>query len=68
MDEDGNYVGHQDLYVATEDNPLHVVMPNTTLDDYIGRSLRWRVDAFDWDAEMGQYKGSESHEYIVNIQ
>ena len=68
MDEDGNYVGHQDLYVATEENPLHVVMPNTTLDDYIGRSLRWRVDAFDWDAEMEQYKGSESHEYIVNIQ
>lgn len=69
MDELGNYVGHQDLDVATEENPLQITMPNNLIQQYSGRSLRWRVDAFEVDGNMNmQTMGSESNEMIVHIQ
>lgn len=68
MDENYNYIWHQDLYVALEVDPLTISMPINYATQYSGQTLRWRVDSFDWDEEMQAYMGSESYERIVHIQ
>lgn len=68
MDENYNYVWHQDLDVALDVDPLFINMPTNIASDHSGQSLRWRVDSFDWDEEMQSYMGSESFERIVHIQ
>lgn len=68
MDENYNYVWHQDLYVALEADPLFIQIPINLASQYSGQTLRWRVDSFDWDQEMQAYMGSESFERIVHIQ
>ncbi len=68
LDESYNYVWHQDLYVALEVDPLTISMPTNLASQYSGRTLRWRVDSFDWDQEMQAYLGSESYERVVHIQ
>ncbi|NLW18999.1 MAG: hypothetical protein GXY81_04855 [Candidatus Cloacimonetes bacterium] len=68
FDENYEYVWHEDLFVALEEDPLTISMPSNLALQYSGRSLRWRVDSFDWDEEMQAYMGSESHERVVHIQ
>lgn len=71
FDENYEYVWHEDLVVAfeNEEDPYPTIsMPANLVSQYSGRSLRWRVDSFDWDEEMQAYMGSESHERVVHIQ
>ncbi len=68
FDENYNYIWHQDFVVATEDDPLSITIPVNIAMQYSGQSLRWRVDALDWDEEMQMFMGSESLERIVHIQ
>lgn len=67
FDMNYDYVWHQDLYVALEDE-LFITIPNNLASQYSGQSLRWRVDSFDYDQEMEAYMGAESQERIVHIQ
>lgn len=62
MDENGVYIGSQNLPLATEENPISLTMPNNLFQS--GHTLRWRVDSFETDPNMG----SESREYIVHVQ
>lgn len=66
MDENGVYKAHEDLPLATEENPLSITMPNNLFQS--GKTMRWRVDSFYRDEAMRMDMGSESREYIVNIQ
>ena len=64
FDESNNYLHHQDLYAAMDS--LYIKLPVNM--DWYPRSVRWRVDSFDWDQEKLMYMGSESQERIVHIQ
>lgn len=65
FDENSEYFYHQDLYVAMEPE-LAITLPvNLGLS---GRSMRWRVDSFDWDQDKQIYIGSESNERAVHFQ
>lgn len=68
MDEDYEYVWHQELSISTEEDPLYIVFPVNLANQYRGRSLRWRVDTFDWSEELQGYLGSESSERVMHIQ
>jgi hypothetical protein len=67
-DENYQYVWHQDLVTALEEDPLSIIMPNNIAAEYSGRSLRWRVDSFDTEDGIVFNMGSESYERIVHIQ
>ncbi|GAB1365461.1 hypothetical protein MASR1M36_03320 [Candidatus Cloacimonadaceae bacterium] len=58
------------FYAPTQENPPppQVPFPNLTPAPVSGQVFRWRVDAFDWDEEMGMYMGSESTERSFVIQ
>ena len=66
--ENYDYFWHQDLIVSIEEDPLTIRIPVNLLEDYSGQTLRWRIDAFDWDEEMQMYMGSESPERIIHVQ
>jgi hypothetical protein len=68
FDEDYNYVWHQDLVVANEEDPLSITIPVNLASQYSGQSLRWRVDSLEWNEDMQMYQGSESLERIVWVQ
>lgn len=62
-DEIGNIIYHSDIDVNTQEDPLETIVPTNLLSDLPhGTVLRWRVDAFDNDAEHEIMMGSESHE------
>jgi len=65
FDENSEYFYHQDLYVAMEPELAITIPVNLGLS---GRTMRWRVDAFDWNQEQQIYMGSESNESIVHFQ
>ncbi len=62
FDESGDYIYHQDLDVANEEDPLKITVPNNLVAQHSGEIIRWRIDAFDWDEGMQMYFGSESLE------
>ncbi len=68
MDENYDYIWHQDLNISVEEDPLEIVFPVNMANDYRGRSLRWRVDTFDWSEELQGFMGSESPERVMHIQ
>jgi len=62
--ESNELLWHGDKYLATEDDPLWLQLPILTPPIPVGRTLRWRVDYFDWSEEHQMYMGSESEERI----
>lgn len=62
FDEAGNYIYHQDLDVANEEDPLEIIIPNNLVTQHSGEVIRWRIDAFDRDEGMQMFYGSESLE------
>lgn len=62
FDESGEYIYHQDLDVANEEDPLEIIVPNNLVTNNSGKLIRWRIDAFDWDEGMQMNFGSESLE------
>lgn len=68
MDENYDYVWHQNLDISAEEDPLEFVFPVNLAQQYQGRSLRWRIDTFDWSADMQGFMGSESFERVMHIQ
>ncbi len=67
-DENNELLWHNDLALATEDNPLKMPFPIINPPVPSGSTLRWRVDYFDWDEEHQLYIGSESAERIFHVQ
>lgn len=65
FDENNEYFYHDDLYLAMEPE-LQITLPVNL--ELSGRTMRWRVDAFDWDQDKQIYIGSESNERIVHFQ
>ncbi|MEF3693771.1 MAG: hypothetical protein V3576_00305 [Candidatus Cloacimonadota bacterium] len=68
MDENYDYVWHQDLNISNEEDPIEMVFPVNLANQFRGRSLRWRVDTLDWSEELQGFMGSESLERIMHIQ
>jgi hypothetical protein len=66
LDENSNYIWHQDIMEDMETDPISAIMPANLAQQYSGQSLRWRVDSFDVEGE--KIFGSESNEWVVNIQ
>jgi hypothetical protein len=66
-DENNDLLWNGDFHLATEDDPLHLPLPNLNPPLQIGSTLRWRVDYFDWDEEHQMFMGSESEERIFTI-
>jgi hypothetical protein len=64
MDANGGYLWHRDIQVTTEGDFFFTLFPNSLIDtpEFANQELRWRVDAFDLDFELGIYVGSESEE------
>ena len=62
------YVWHQDLDVAFEEDLLSMRFPVNLGQDYVGQTMRWRVDALEMDNELGVYIGSESYERTMHVQ
>lgn len=67
FDSNHNYVWHQDLFTALEDE-LFIDIPVNLLMQYSGQGMYWRIDSFDWDEERQQYMGAESLERIFYVQ
>jgi hypothetical protein len=54
--------------VANEEDPLSITIPVNLASQYLGQSLRWRVDSLERNEAMQMYQGSESLERIVWVQ
>lgn len=68
LDEDNNYVWHQDWFSAFPEDPPEMIFPVNIAQAHSGEMLRWRVDAFDRDETLQDFLGSESLERTIYIQ
>jgi hypothetical protein len=67
FDSDHEYMWHRDIDVAFEGDFFKVSLPNNLLSGYDSDQIYWRVDAFDWDFELGAMAGSESLERVIYV-
>ena len=68
LDENYEYIWHQDWVPAFPEDLPEIIFPVNLAQQLAGRSLRWRVDAFDWSEDLQGYMGSESNERIMHVQ
>ncbi|HNX37601.1 MAG TPA: hypothetical protein PL124_04515 [Candidatus Cloacimonadota bacterium] len=68
MDENYNYIWHNDWVSAFPEDPEEMVFPVNLAQQHSGQTLRWRVDALDWSETLQDYMGSESQERVFHIQ
>lgn len=68
LDENYEYVWHQDWVPAFPEDVPEIIFPVNLAQQHAGHSLRWRVDAFDRSEDLQGFMGSESNERIMHIQ
>ncbi len=68
MDENYEYIWHQDWVPAFPEDIPQIIFPVNLAQANAGHSLRWRVDVFDWSEDLQGYMGSESNERIMHVQ
>ncbi len=67
FDENHSRIWHEDQIVSFEQDNFFTQFSPVIAAGYKGRTLYWRVDAFDWNSELDMYIGSESHERVFSI-
>lgn len=66
FDENHENLWAQDVPVTDEGDYFNAIWPNYP-QQYTGSYIYWRVDAFEWDSDLGIFIGSESNENIVYL-
>jgi hypothetical protein len=67
FDDNNEYLWSRDIQVSFEGDFFDSTLPSNLLQNYTGNAIYWRVDAFDWDSELGYEIGSESNERVIYL-
>jgi hypothetical protein len=67
FNDNHEYLWKYDMDVAFEGDSFEVTGPSNLSQLNPGSSIFWRVDAFEWDSDLGFFIGSESYERKINL-